>query len=187
MNVLYFGVPNPIEVSVPGVASENLSVTVSNGGRIEKSGNGYMVYPAKLDVTGKSTSISVFATMIGEKRPMGSMPFRVKEVPPPLATVGNKNGGVLRKEELLSEEGVAADLIDFDFDLKFRVTQFDITFSGASGFVTSYKGNGNKFTAEQKEQFKKLGQGSVIIIDNITARGDDGSNRPLSPISFKIR
>ena len=187
MNVLYFGVPNPVEVSVPGVASENLSVTVSNGGRIEKSGNGFMVYPAKLDATGKSTSISVFATMNGEKRPMGSMPFRVKEVPPPLATVGNKNGGVLKKEELLAEDGIFADLKDFDFDLKFKVTQFDITFSGASGFVTSYKGHGNKFTAEQKEQFKKLGQGSVIIIDNITARGDDGSNRPLSPISFKIR
>ena len=88
---------------------------------------------------------------------------------------------------MLAEEGLFADLRDFDFDLKFKVTQFEITFSGASGFVTSYKGTGNRFSNEQKEQFKKLTQGSVIIIDNITAKGDDGSNRPLSPISFKIR
>ena len=186
MNVLYLGVPNPIKVSVPGVASENLSVSISNG-RIEKSGEGFLVYPSKLDALGKNTSVSVVATLNGEKRPMGSMTFRVKEVPPPLATVSNKNGGILKKEELLAEEGIFADLIDFDFDLKFKVTQFEITFSGASGFVTSYKGNGNRFSTEQKEQFKKLAQGSVIIIDNITAKGDDGSNRPLSPISFKIR
>jgi len=186
MNVLYLGIANPIKVSVPGIASENLSVSVSNG-RLEKSGEGYLVYPSKLDITGKNTSISVQATTNGEKRSMGSMVFRVKEVPPPLATVSGKNGGILRKEELLSEQGVFADLKDFDFDLKFKVTQFEITFSGAGGFVKTYKGSGNKFTTEQKEQFGKLSQGSAIIIDNITAKGDDGSNRSLSPISFKIR
>lgn len=186
MNVLYLGVANPVKISVPGMASENLSINVTNG-RYEKSGDGYLVYPSKLDASGKNTSISVSATMNGDKRSMGSMAFRVKEVPPPLATVSNKNGGILKKEELLAEEGIFADLKDFDFDLKFKVTQFEITFSGASGFVTSYKGTGNRFSNEQKEQFKKLTQGSVIIIDNITAKGDDGSNRPLSPISFKIR
>lgn len=186
MNVFYMGVPNPVKISVPGIASDNLSISLSNG-KYEKSGDGYLVYPGKLDPTGKNTTISVSAKMNGESRSMGSMAFRVKEVPPPLATVSNKNGGILKKEELMSEEGIFADLRDFDFDLKFKVTEFEITFSGASGFVTSYKGNGNRFSAEQKEQFKKLTQGSVIIIDQIKARGDDGSNRPLSPISFKIR
>lgn len=186
MNVLYLGIPNPVKVSVPGVPSENLTVSVTNG-RMEKSGEDWLVYPTKLDATGKNTAITVSATMNGEKRSMGSMAFRVKEVPPPLATVGGKNGGVLKKEELMAEEGLFADLLDFNFDLKFKVTAFEITFSGAGGFSTSYKGTGNKFTPEQKDQFKKLSQGSVIIIDNITAKGDDGANRPLSPISFKIR
>jgi gliding motility-associated protein GldM len=186
MNVLYLGVPNPIKVSVPGVASQNLEVSVSNG-RIEKSGEDYLAYPAKVDVTGKSTSISVVANMNGEKRPMGSMLFRVKEVPPPLATIGGKNGGNLKKEELMAEDGLFAELKDFDFDLKFKVTQFDVTFSGAGGYVNTYKATGNRFTTEQKGQFGKLTQGSIIFIDNIMAKGDDGSNRPLSNISFKIR
>jgi gliding motility-associated protein GldM len=186
MNVLYLGIPNPVRVSVPGVASEKLTVSVTNG-RMEKSGEDWLVYPTKLDATGKNTSVSVSADMNGEKRNMGSMAFRVKEVPPPLATVGGKNGGVLKKEELMAEEGIFADLLDFNFDLKFKVTAFEVTVSGAGGFSTSYKGTGNKFTPEQKDQFKKLAQGSVIIIDNITAKGDDGANRPLSPISFKIR
>ncbi|HET6555722.1 MAG TPA: gliding motility protein GldM [Prolixibacteraceae bacterium] len=186
MNVFYLGVANPIEVSVPGVASENLSVSGTNL-RVEKRGDGYVVYPSKVDVAGKNTTVTVTAKMNGEIRSMGTEKFRVKEVPPPLATVGGKNGGVLRKEDLLSEEGIFADLIDFDFDLKYKVTQFEITFSGNTGFVKSYKANGNRFTTEQKDQFAKLTQGSAIIIDNITARGDDGRERPLSPISFKIR
>jgi len=187
MNVLYLGVPNPIRVSVPGVASENLVVTLSNG-RIEKSGDDYLAYPSKLDATSKSTSISVSARFGSETRPMGSMDFRVKEVPPPTATIGGKNGGNIKKEELLSENGIFADLKDFDFDLKFKVTQFDITLSGAGGYVKTFSSKDNKFTSEQRDQFGKLGQGSIIYIDNIMAKGDDGQPaRPLSPISFKIR
>ena len=187
MNVMYLGIANPIKVSVPGVASENLEITVNNG-RYEKNGDDFFVYPAKLDITGKSTSISVVAKMNGEKRSMGSMPFRVKEVPPPVATIAGKNGGNLKKEELMAEDGIFAELKDFDFDLKFRVTQFDVTYSGAGGYVKTYSSKDNKFTSDQKDQFGKLTQGSLIFIDNIMAKGDDGQPaRPLSPISFKIR
>lgn len=186
MNVMYLGIPNPIKVSVPGVASQNLDVTVSNGGRIEKSGDDYLVYPTKLDALGKNTSISVFALMNKEKRSMGSMTFRVKEVPPPLATIGGQNGGTIRKEDLQAEDGIFAELKDFDFDLKFKITQFDISFSGTYVKTTSSKSN--KFTDEQKGFFSKLTPGSLIYIDNIMAKGDDGQPaRPLSPISFKIK
>ncbi len=187
MNVLYMGIANPIKVSVPGVASENLDVTFNNG-RIEKNGDDFTVYPSKLDASGKNTTISVVARMNGETRPMGSMPFRVKEVPPPVATIAGKNGGNLRKEELMAEDGIFAELRDFDFDLKFKVTQFDVNLSGAGGYEKLYKATGNRFTAEQKAQFGKLTPGSLIYIDNIMAKGDDGqAARPLSPISFKIK
>jgi gliding motility-associated protein GldM len=186
MNVLYMGIPNPIKVSAAGIASENLAISVANG-RYEKNGDDFLVYPAKLDALGKITSVSVTAKVNGESRPMGSMVFRVKEVPDPIATIGGKNGGNLRKEELLAEEGIFAELKDFDFDLKFKVTQFDISFSGATGYTKTDKATGNRFTTEQKDHFSKLAQGSVINIDNIMAKGDDGTNRPLAPIFFKIK
>lgn len=88
---------------------------------------------------------------------------------------------------MLAEDGLFAELKDFDFDLKFKVTQFDVTFSGATGYVKTYKATGNRFTADQKDQFGKMTQGSIIFIDNITAKGDDGTSRQLAPISFKIR
>jgi gliding motility-associated protein GldM len=184
MNVLYMGIANPIQVSVPGVASENLQVTVSNG-RIEKSGTDYLVYPDKLDAQAKNTLISVLAKMNGENRPMGSMAFRVKEVPPPLATIGGMNGGTIKKEDLMAENGIFAELKDFLFDLKFTVTQFDISFTGTYVKTTSSKSN--KFTDEQKGFFSKLSAGGYIYIDNIMAKGEDGITRPLSPIGFKIK
>ena len=186
MNVMYVGIANPIKVSVPGVASENLIVALNNGGRIEKAGDDYLAYPSKLDATGKNTSITVSAKFGGEIRSMGAMGFRVKEVPPPLATISGKNGGNLKKEDLLAEDGVFAELKDFDFDLKFKVTQFDVNVSGT--YVKTYSSKDNKFTSEQKDQFSKLSVGGIIYIDNIMAKGDDGQPaRPLAPISFKIK
>jgi len=184
MNVLYMGIPNPIKVSVDGVASQNLEVSLNNG-RIEKSGDDFLAYPTKLDALGKNTSISVVANMNGVKRPMGAMVFRVKEVPPPVATIAGLNGGTLKKEQLIAEDGVFAELRDFDFDLKFKVTQFDITFAGT--YVKTASSKSNKFTDEQRSFLSKLNQGSTIFIDNIIAKGDDGTTRPLSPIGFKIR
>ena len=186
MNVLYLGIANPVKVSVPGIASENLEISFNNG-RYEKSGEDYLVYPSKVDMLGKNTSISVIAKVNGESRSMGSMPFRVKEVPDPIATIGGKNGGNLRKEELIAEDGIFADLKDFDFDLPFKVTQFDVNLSGAGGYVKLYKSTSNKFTADQKDQFKRLSPGSLIYIDNIMAKGEGLNQRPLAPISFKIQ
>jgi len=185
MNVLYLGIANPISISVPGVASESLEVRISNG-EIRKNGTDWTAIPAKLDGLAKNTTITVNAKINGETRLMGSMPFRVKEVPPPLATIGGLNGGTIRKEDLMAEEGIFAELKDFDFDLKFRVIQFDVSFSGTYVKTTSSKTN--KFTDEQKGFFSKLTPGSLIYIDNISAKGDDGQPaRPLAPVSFKIR
>ena len=186
MNVFYLNIPNPISVSVPGIPSEQLTVSITNG-KIEKRDGGYFVYPAKEDINGKNTKVVVDAKINGATRNMGSMVFRVKRVPDPVATIAEKNGGILRKEDLLAEQGIFASLVDFDFDLKFVVTQFDVTITGAGGYNNTWSSKNNRFTAEQKQQFANLQAGSIIYFDNIVAHGDDNTNRELSPISFKIR
>ena len=186
MNVFYLGVPNPVSISVPGVPSDNLQISMTNG-RIEKSNTDYIVHPEQPDINGRNTRVLVKADFNGEIRDMGSMVFRVKEVPDPLATVAGQNGGILRKEDLLAEQAIFADMIDFDFELNFTVTSFDITFTGAGGYVNVYSSRSNLFTADQQAQFEALTTGSIIYIDKIFVRGDDGSTRELSPVSFKIR
>jgi hypothetical protein len=43
------------------------------------------------------------------------------------------------------------------------------------------------FYERTERAVEKISVGSIIYIDNITAKGDDGTNRTLSPVSFKIR
>jgi len=184
MNVLYQGLANPVSISVPGIPAENIKVTVTNG-KMEDENNEYVVYPNDLDPNAKRTRIDVYAVVGGQERLMGSMPFRVKEVPPPVAEIGGKNGGNIKKEDLLVEDGIFATLKDFDFDLKYTITQFDISFSGT--YVKTYSSKSNRFTKEQKDQFKQLAQGNFFYVENIKAKGDNGVEKDLAPISFKIR
>lgn len=186
MNVFYMNIANPISVSVPGVPSANLKVTMTNG-KIERRADGLYAFPAKEDINGKNTKVVVDALINGKTKRMGTMVFRVKRVPDPVAQIAEKNGGVLRKEDLLAEQGIFAALIDFDFDLKFKVTQFDVTITGAGGFNNTWSSRSNAFTAEQRKQFGSLQAGSILYIDNIVAHGDDNTDRELAPISFKIR
>ena len=187
MNVFYRGIANPIDVSVPGIAKENLRIEMTNGKITPAASGQLMVYPTDLDEMGRKTTVTVFARIAGNERQMGAMNFRVKRVPDPVAKIANQSGGNIKKEDIMIEDGMSAVMEDFDFELRFNVTQFDVSLTGAGGYVNTWKSSGNRFTAEQKAQFKNLAVGSIIYFDNIKARGDDGTERPLDPISFKIR
>jgi gliding motility-associated protein GldM len=186
MNVFYRGIGNPIDVSVPGTAKENLRIEMTNG-KIIPVGNQSFVWPTELDLQAKKTKVSVYAKVSGVERLMGTKEYRVKKVPDPVAQINNLSGGNIRKEELLIQDGMLAVLIDFDFDLKFVVTQFDVSLTGSGGYTNTWKSNSNRFTEDQKKQFKSLPVGSIVYFDNIKAKGDDGTDRTLDPISFKIR
>ena len=60
MNVLYLGIANPVEVAVPGVLSDKVTVTLSNG-TIKKVSNGWEVFPA-------NTGESVFTISVNGKK-----------------------------------------------------------------------------------------------------------------------
>jgi len=186
MNVFYRGIANPVDVSVPGIAKENLRVEMTNG-KITPTGGTWTVLPSELDEMGRKTKVSVYARLSGSERLMGTMDFRVKKVPDPVAKIANMSGGNIKREDLMLEDGMMAVLEDFDFELRFSITQFDISLAGAGGYWNTWKSTSNRFTADQKAQFKNLAVGSVVIFDNIKARGDDGTDRTLDPINFKIR
>lgn len=186
MNVFYMNIANPISVSVPGMAAKDVRVTMSNG-RIENRGGETVVFPASEDLTGKKTAIYVDAMVSGKQTRVATLAFRVKKVPDPVAQVAGKNGGILRKENMMAEQGVFAELIDFDFDLKFKVMSFDVTMIGNGGYNVTFKSNSARFTPEMKEAISKQQVNSVIYIDNIQARGDDNTTRSLRPVSFKLQ
>ncbi len=186
MNVFYRGLENPFDVSGGGIPQENLEITMSNGSA-EKQGNSWVIKPNELDEQGRRTTVTVHANVDGQRRLLGSSNWRVKRVPDPVAQVAGQSGGTIRRERLLVEDGVLAVLEDFDFDFKYTITQFRVEVSGAGGYVSAWESNSNRFTDDQKEQFRRLNPNSLVYIANIKARGDDGTIRDIDPISFKIQ
>jgi gliding motility-associated protein GldM len=186
MNVFYKGIKNPIDFGVGGLPKENIRLEMTNG-RIEHEGSNYYVLPDELDESKKNTTITLYATIGSTERKMGTTVWRVKRVPDPEAQIAGMSGGDIQKSRLQVEDGLIAVLKDFDFDFRYTVTQFTVNVTNSQGYTNPFISNSNRFTSEQKDQFRRLSPGMFFYIDNIKARGDDNSIRPLKPISFKIQ
>jgi len=182
MNVFYAGLANPVSISVPGISATNTKVSITNA-TIEPGPDGnYLVRPDKVGV---KSIITVKAQIDNTLREIGTAEFRVKKVPDPVASVANKNDGVISRNELEAQSGVLAKIPEFDFEMNFTVTSFVVSTQKA-GFIVDKQTKGNRFSQEQRDLMKGLSPGSRLYIESIVVKGDDGTTRNLPPISFKI-
>ena len=181
MNVFYRGIDNPVEVSVPGIPTELLEVSISNASR-SGSGGKYKVRPGK----GKTSTVSVSATVNGQKRNFGKMEFRVKNVPDPKPSfAGITASGRLAKNKLKVARGVLAKMENFEFDLKFRVISFTMS-ATIKGKVVELKAGNAAVTHDMKTLVNALRSKQKLYIENIKAKGPDGTVRNLGTIVIKV-
>jgi len=187
MNVLYIGVDNPIDISVSGFDDTRVSAHLSGGGGyLRKKGTGH--YIARVKKSSKAgATISVSAKDDdGKAHSMGKMKFRVKNIPKPEASVAKKNGGTIGRSSLLAQKFVRAELKNFAFDLKFKVTGFNVS-ATIGGFDQEKKSNSSNITPAQKKIIKKVRKGGKVMFTNIKAKGPDGKSRKLNGIIFKVK
>jgi len=184
MNVFYYGIDNPVDISVPGFPADKIKPIIADGASIRKESAGsYMVKPTK---TGGTVTVQVMAEIDGKSKSMGSLLFRIKTIPEPKAKVMGQSSGVISKALLANAPGVVAELEDFVFDLKFRVTNFTLT-TTVGGYTKEINVKGNQFNREQLDLIKGIKTGSKITIEDIVAVGPDERPKPLSPIIFKVK
>lgn len=183
MNVLFIGLDNPISVAAAGVPAESVSASISQGS-LRKVGTGE--YVARVTTVGNA-SVNVTAQVGGNTRNLGTMKFRVMRVPDPVAEVGGKKGGRMSAAIFRVQMGVQAVLEDFYFDTKFTITHFTIGFDG-TGFTDYLEKQSNSalFTPEIKQLMQRCRPGSRVFIDEIRAKGPDGTTRNLPSIAFKL-
>jgi gliding motility-associated protein GldM len=178
MNVFYIGVPNPVSISVPGVANDKVRVGISGGGgTITKTGNG--MYEVKVSTVG-TCKVTCSAEMGGSTRSMGGMEFRVKKVPDPVGYIGGVKSGLIGKG-VLAASCIIPKMENFDFDLNFRIVSFSLTMNMQGDLVTK-TASGNCLSQEMKNMVDRAGRGQKIYIEDIKAVGPDGTTRTLSLI-----
>ena len=183
MNVFYSGLDNPVDISVPGVADNLIEVSLSRG-RIRKvSGSSFMVEPGR---AGKpDVLVNVVAEIDGVKRRMPAKPFRVKNVPNPVAQVAQKESGDIGKSELMAQGGVFAVMKDFDFELTWRVTEFKVSIND-KGYTVEETSSSNRITDAQRRLIDRTRRGDQVIFQEIKAIGPAGNVERLPAIVFKI-
>ncbi|MCA6363341.1 MAG: gliding motility protein GldM [Bacteroidetes bacterium] len=185
MNVMYAGLENPISVSVPGIPNEKLRVSIDNGVLTPKGNGQYIVTKPK---TGFA-NVQVIAEIDGKTRNMGSMKFRVKPLPKPVARLSclSAPGGTITKAQLLACPGVIPFYDpNFEFDAKARVVSFTVEIPGASGASSSFNSGNASFPDAAKQNFSKLKRGDRVTLTNIKALGADGNVVTLEDITYKI-
>ncbi len=186
MNVVYYGVENPIAIAVSGYDASELTVSVDNGTISGKNGN-YIILPKRPG----SLMVSVMANgkLIQESQ------FRVKTVPDPVAAIKILNGeipkfrteGYISKKELLAAGGVLADMKNFDFDLQFNVASFVLSATVPnSNTVREEISNTDKFSDTQIDLINSLVKNQKLMVEQIIAIGPDGTKRKLNSMVFTI-
>ena len=191
MNVMYTGIDNPIDVSVPGVSPDKIRIRVLNGSfttekvKNAKGENFKGMYAVKPAAVGQNVQVIVTADMNGKPVQYPPYEFRVKPLPTPTAVFGGKSTGSIARATAAAQQGVFAIMPDFDFDLRYQVTSFTVLYNDR-GNDYEESSNSTNLTAKQKDLIGRLTRGKNLIIKDIKALGPDGRTKDLQPIVLKI-
>jgi len=179
MNVVYRGIDNPIAVG-GGVGGE-ISATATNGS-LTRTGNGtYNLRPGEAD------EVTINVSSAGSS--LGSMKFRVKDLPKPQALIRNVVNGQVSKSALLAANRVEAEMKDFDFDgVKYDVVGYTFRYKTKAGTTKEAKANSGAFTDEIKNAISGSNVGDMFQFTAIQVRGNDGKTKTLeTPIGVEIK
>ena len=194
MNMLYAGYNNPISVSVPGVPSNKVQATMTNG-TLQPVGPGkYIARPSKI---GQDATITVTSTNTGRPQQMGQYTFRVRKLPDPTPYIAMKDehgnptrykGGGLAKSQLIAADAIGAAIDDGILDIGFRVQNFETVFFDNMGNAVPMASDGASFSARQKDTFRKLARNRRFYISRVTVVGPDGLTRTLqNPMEIIVK
>ena len=159
MNVVYRGLPNPMTISIPGVADNN--VQASADGLSKTGGSKYVLNPK----TGREVAITATGKLPDGQTIKTTSSFRIKEIPKPEGTVRGETGTLKMPRNNLEISTIGAVLNDFDFDLNIAVSEFKVKIPGQPSILV----RGNKFDAKAKAALKRASRGDLIQIFDIKA------------------
>ena len=185
MTVFYRGLPNPVEVSVPGVPGDKIDVRISGNHRLKKESDGtFTITPG----TDKKANITVAAQLPdGSKKTLPAREFRVKRIPDPVPFFVGKTPSdrSISKQALVGADGIGAQMVNFDFDVRVVVKSFSVSVS-RDGTLVEKKSNSNRLTADMKQLFNRVSRGNVVYFEDIIVGMPDGTERQVAAMKLKV-
>ena len=182
MNVLYIGWDNKVTVAASGGGDEKVQVSINGGGgSISKTGAGK--YVARVNSPTNECTINV--TVDGKT---SNFPFRVREIPNPVATIGGvMSGENMTPGQISGQGGVGAFIKDFPLDIKYSVTAFTLSADNADGDIEEAPCQGNLWSPKALGILRGLRAGRTVTVDNIRAVGPDGKSRKIPSLVYYIK
>ncbi len=181
MNVLYAGYDNPMSVSVPGIPSSRLRVSMTGGNFTQKGDGKYIARPTNV---GGEAVITVGAETEGRVQEMGKFTFRVRKLPDPTAYIPIEDdhvmGGKIAKQSLMAMTNLGAAIDDGLLNIPFSVKGFEMVFYDNMGNAVPEIAQSSEFTLRQKNMIRQLNRGKRFYITKIRAVGPDGIERTLN-------
>lgn len=186
MNVLYRGVENPIDLSVPGVPAERVQATISTG-RIVRSGNSWVA----TGMGGSTAEVNAVVPMPdGSTRRIGPVVFRVKNLPPPSAYVKERGSSETRipLNDIRNAGGVVVKT-NTDFGDTWVAKSFTFTFQRGGGAPIVHTCTGNSFSQAIKEVLQRAKPGDQVFFEGIKAQLTNGQGPvvPLTSIVLRVQ
>lgn len=184
MNVFYRGLDNPISVSVPGFAPNQVSVT-GTGPISISPGQGPGNYIVKANGEG-SAKVNVSVRLEnGQTINMGSQEFRVKRIPDPVLMWGNTRAGSTIPPAQAAASPLIPKMENFDFEVFARIEKFTIAYS-MRGNIQETPVTGNVLPANIQSDVRGLRRGQKVYFTDVQVLMPDNTRRKLDG-SFTIQ
>ena len=188
MNVFYVGVPNPITFSASGVPATSIKYSAENC--TLTPAEGVNKYNVNVTQPGTKAKITLTASLSdGTTKNFGTYEYRVKRIPDPYPVIAGKRGGSAVANELKVQDAIIARLDNFDFDAKFVVTSYTVTYLPRRGEPEEATSNSQYLTGGNASPsvaaiMAKLKPGDKIFFENIKAIGPDKQPRSIGSVNF---
>jgi len=183
MNVLYVGVPNPMEISAPGVPADEITPVASGLSFRPDTKKGTFIVNATVE-NPKGTEIVVKKK---DGTVLGKSLFRVKRLPDPVASILGQKEGLVTKGKLSAASFLKAEMENFDFDTKVDVVSFKMTVSMGGDLQELNQNAGATLTAQMKTLLAAVKVGNRIYFEDIKVKMPDGSVRKVPSIILKVQ
>lgn len=191
MNILYAGVNNPIHITVPEMARNELKVSMVNGRISEKEGE-WTVLP---EIGAAESTIILSKVSEGKETEIGRYVFKVRPLPDPQPFISytNDNGNVanyygavpINKKYLLNINSIGA--LSSAEEFQFSVLEFEVVLKKEDNTTLYESQKGNRLSDEQMHIVREAGKGDRLYITSIVVLGPDGKKREVQPVEIVVK